>query len=126
MTLAVKAVGGAAGIIDGPCTDIEEMKSMGLPVWCRGSAPITTRQYDLGGRLNRPVCIGGVVVNPGDVMLCDDSGVLALPPEEAEAEARRALAFQKDEVEFQRRIANGEKLSALFGAHSRVEAAMRE
>jgi regulator of RNase E activity RraA len=102
------------------------MRKVGLPVWCRGPAPITTRQYDLGGRLNRPVCIGGVVVNPGDVVLCDESGVLVLPPEEAEAEARRALKIQENEVSLQSRIVKGEKLSALFGARSRIEAALRE
>jgi 4-hydroxy-4-methyl-2-oxoglutarate aldolase len=126
MSLAVKAASGAAGIVDGPCTDAAEIKKVGLPVWCRGSAPITTRQYDLGGRLNRPVSIGGVVVNPGDVVLCDESGVLVLPPEEAEAEARRALKIQENEVHLQSRIAQGVRLSALFGARARVEAALRE
>jgi 4-hydroxy-4-methyl-2-oxoglutarate aldolase len=126
MSLAVKAAGGAAGIVDGPCTDVADIRKVGLPVWCRGSAPITTRQYDLGGRLNRPVCIGGVVVNPGDVVLCDESGVLVLPPEEAEAEARRAHEIQENEVQLQSRIVKGEKLSALFGARTRVEAALRE
>ena len=47
------------------------------------------RIYDLGGRMNVPVAIGGVVVTPGDAVLCDESGVLVLPPDEAEAEARR-------------------------------------
>jgi 4-hydroxy-4-methyl-2-oxoglutarate aldolase len=126
MSLAVKAADGVAGVVDGPCTDAADIRKVGLPVWCRGAAPITTRQYDLGGRLNRPVCIGGVVVNPGDVVLCDESGVLVLPPEEAEAEARRALNIQGNEVQLQSRIVKGEKLSALFGARARVEAALRE
>jgi 4-hydroxy-4-methyl-2-oxoglutarate aldolase len=126
MSLAVKTANGVAGVVDGPCTDVADIKKVGLPVWCRGSASITTRQYDLGGRLNRPVSIGGVVVNPGDVVLCDESGVLVLPPEEAEAEARRALKIQENEAEFQSRIAGGEKLSALFGARARVDAALRE
>src|SRR5258708_6273202 len=44
MSLAVKAAGGVAGIVDGPCTDVADISKVGLPVWCRGSAPITTRQ----------------------------------------------------------------------------------
>jgi 4-hydroxy-4-methyl-2-oxoglutarate aldolase len=124
VTIAVKAAGGVAGIVDGPCTDIEEMKASNFPMWCRGLAPITTRLYDLGGRLNRPVSIGGVVVNPGDAVLCDESGVLILPPEEAEAEARKALETQRNGLVTQERVAAGERLSDLSGARERVEASL--
>ena len=80
VTVAAKAAGAKAGVVDGPCTDLEEIEASDFPMWCRGYAPITTRLYDLGGRLNMPVCIGGAVVMPGDAVLCDDSGVLILPP----------------------------------------------
>lgn len=122
VTIAVKAAGGVAGVVDGPCTDLEEMKASNFPMWCRGLAPITTRLYDLGGRLNRPVSIGGVVVNPGDAILCDESGVLVLPPEEAEAEARKALEVQQNGLILQDRVARGERLSDISGARERVEA----
>ncbi len=69
VTVADKAAGSKAGLVDGPCTDLEEIEESDLPVWCRGLAPITTRIYDLGGMLNRPVSIGGVVVMPGDAVL---------------------------------------------------------
>src|ERR1700692_2578957 len=80
VTIAAKAAGARAGVVDGPCTDLEEIEASGFPVWCRGFAPITTRLYDLGGRLNMPVSLGGVVVMPGDVVLCDDSGVRVVRP----------------------------------------------
>jgi regulator of RNase E activity RraA len=89
-------------------------------MWCRGMAPITTRLYDLGGRLNMPVSVGGVVVNPGDAVLCDDSGVLVLPPGEAEAEARQAIATQEKGRVLQDRLARGEKLGELSGASTKV------
>ena len=80
VTLAAKAAGAAAGIVDGPCTDLAEIEASAFPVWARGIAPITTRLYDLGGYLNVPVSCGGAVVMPGDAVLADDSGVLVLPP----------------------------------------------
>lgn len=58
VTVAAKASGAKAGLVDGPCTDMEEIEASDFPMWCRGMAPITTRIYDLGGRLNRPVSIG--------------------------------------------------------------------
>ncbi|WP_218018834.1 RraA family protein [Novosphingobium rosa] len=125
VTIAVKQAGGVAGVVDGPCTDIEEMKASDFPMWCRGMAPITTRLYDLGGRLNQPVSIGGVVVTPGDYVLCDESGVLVLPPHEAEEEARKALEVQEKGVALQARVGRGEvRLSDAQGARAAIEAAL--
>ena len=120
VTVAAKAAGAKAGVVDGPCTDLEEIEASAFPVWCRGFAPITTRLYDLGGRLNYPVSLGGVVVTPGDAVLCDESGVLVLPPDEAEAEARQAIAKQARGVAMQRKLEQGAKLGELSGATQTV------
>ncbi|MFC7554477.1 hypothetical protein ACFQU7_23140 [Pseudoroseomonas wenyumeiae] len=87
-------------------------------------APITTRIYDLGGRMNVPVAIGGVVVNPGDAVLCDDCGVLVLPPGEAEAEAKRAIETQARGLEGQALVAKGAKLGERSGASAKVLAGL--
>ncbi len=120
VTVAAKAAGAAAGVVDGPCTDMEEIEASDFPMWCRGMAPITTRVYDLGGMLNQPVCIGGAVVLPGDAVLCDDTGVLILPPGEAEAEARRAIEKQASGLQSQERVKHGAKLGELSGASAKV------
>ena len=120
VTVAAKAAGATAGVVDGPCTDLEEIKASDFPMWCRGMAPITTRIYDLGGRLNKPVAIGGVVVMPGDAVLCDETGVLILPPDEAEAEARKAIAKQESGLASQDRVRGGAKLGDLSGATAKV------
>src|ERR1700733_3559524 len=120
VTVAAKTAGAKAGVVDGPCTDLEEIEASAFPMWSRGFAPITTRLYDLGGRLNRPVSIGGTVVMPGDAVLCDDSGVLVLPPAEAEAEARQAIAKQASGLVTQQRVAAGAKLGDLSGATAMV------
>ena len=59
VTVAAKASGAKAGVVDGPCTDLEEIEASDFPMWARGMAPITTRILDMGGRLNCPVSIGG-------------------------------------------------------------------
>ena len=123
VTVAAKASGAKAGVVDGPCTDMEEIEASDFPMWARGMAPITTRIYDLGGRLNHPVSVGGVVVMPGDAVLCDDTGVLVLPPDEAEAEARAAIAKQASGLQSQDKCAAGAKLGDLSGASAKVSAA---
>ena len=120
VTVAAKASGAKGGVVDGPCTDLEEIEASSFPVWARGMAPITTRILDMGGRLNGPVSIGGVVVMPGDAVLCDDTGVLVLPPGDAEAEARRAIETQARGLKTQDRVAAGEKLGAISGATDKV------
>jgi 4-hydroxy-4-methyl-2-oxoglutarate aldolase len=120
VTVAAKAAGAKAGVVDGPCTDLEEVEASDFPLWCRGIAPITTRIYDLGGRLNMPISVGGVVVMPGDAVLCDESGVLVLPPGEAEAEARAAIERQARGLTTQDRVAKGEKLGVISGATAKV------
>lgn len=120
VTVAAKAAGAKAGVVDGPCTDLEEITASAFPMWCRGLAPITTRIYDLGGRLNHPVAIGGAVVMPGDAVLCDESGVLILGPHEAEAEARAAITRQESGAATQAKVAAGAKLGELSGASAKV------
>jgi regulator of RNase E activity RraA len=93
-------------------------------MWCRGLAPITTRLYDLGGRLNKPVSCGGVAVMPGDVILADESGVLVLSRDEAEAEADAAIARQARGLESQDKVKAGAKLGELSGATAKVKAAL--
>jgi regulator of RNase E activity RraA len=66
------------------------------------------------------VSIGGTVVMPGDAVLCDDSGVLVLPPAEAETEARQAIARQASGLVTQARVAEGAKLGDLSGASAMV------
>lgn len=126
VTVAAKAAGAKAGIVDGACTDVEEVEASDFPLWCRGLAPITTRVYDLGGRMNVPVAIGGVVVMPGDAVLCDESGVLILPPGEAEAEARAAISRQERGLATQDKVAKGALLGELSGASAKVLAGLRD
>src|SRR5688572_4796931 len=96
VTVAAKAAGALAGIVDGPCTDRAELEASGFPIWARGVSAITTRLYDLGGSLNVPIACGGVTVQPGDAILADDSGVLVLSPHEVADVARDAIKRQEE------------------------------
>eukprot|EP01034_Spumella_vulgaris_P003939 gene3939-5042_t len=73
VTRAAHAAGASGAIVDGMCTDPHEIAALDFPVWCRGISPVTTRIQGLGGMLNHPVSCGGTVVNPGDLVLCEDA-----------------------------------------------------
>lgn len=117
---AIKASGCVGVLIDGPCTDVPEIRMYDLPVWCAGTAPITTRIYDVGGAFNCPVSIGGAVVNPGDMVVADFSGAVVMPPEEAEADIDWALGKQAAEPEGHKKMLAGEKLGDRSGATAKV------
>lgn len=119
---AIKASGCVGVAIDGPCTDLPEIQEYDLPVWSRGVSPVTTRIYDIGGSFNVPISCGGVVVNPGDVVIADFSGVLVMPPDEAETEADWALGKQAAEPDGHKLLLSGSKLGDLSGATNLVRA----
>ncbi len=119
---AIVATGCVAVVIDGPCTDVPEIEQYGLPVWSRGTAPVTTRIYDIGGSFNVPVSIGGSVVNPGDVVVADFSGVLVMPADDAEADVDWALAKREGEPAVHERLFAGERLGNVSGATAKVTA----
>lgn len=121
VAVVIKATGCEGVVVDGPCTDFPEIEHYDLPVWCRGAAPITTRLYDIGGSFNVPVCCGGAVVNPGDAVVADFSGVLIMPPGEAEADVDWALAKQAAEPAAHEKMAAGERLGERSGASAMVE-----
>lgn len=122
VTHAMKLGGIVGAAIDGPATDFSEIRRVELPMWCRGPAPITTKILGLEGAINVPVSIGGQMVNPGDAVIADESGVVILPPEQAAWAVDKALAMQEAELVLLERLRQGEKLPDISGATKLVEA----
>lgn len=121
ITHSMKLAGVKAGIVDGPATDFSEIRNVEMPMWCRGPSPITTKILGLEGAINVPVTVGGQVVEPGDAILADESGVIVLHPSEAKAVAERAIGMQENEIKLLERLRNGEKLPDISGATRLVE-----
>jgi 4-hydroxy-4-methyl-2-oxoglutarate aldolase len=116
VAVALFRMGVLAVIIDGPCTDPEEIRESGLAVWSRGVSPITTRLYGDGGLMNVPVSIGGAVACPGDLVIADESGIVFLPPAEAAADVDRALQMQSQEPTFLSGVGPEQPLGERSGA----------
>ncbi|MCJ8521146.1 regulator of RNase E activity RraA [Pseudorhizobium tarimense] len=108
---AAKAKGAAAIIVDGPCTDVDEIKAVGLPVWCRGvSAKTTNRTYRIGGSINLPVACGGAAILPGYAVLADPSGIFAAPASHMRVLAKQALARQQRSAALRPHLAKGRSI----------------
>ena len=90
-------------------------------MWCKGASPITTRIYNIGGSFNIPVSIGGSVVNPGDVVIADFSGVLVMPLKEAENDLDWALSKQKSEPSAHKKLFDGQLIGDMSGASNFIK-----
>lgn len=108
---------GAHGIvIDGMATDLGDLEQLGIPIYAKGVSAMTTRVLGIEGDVNLPVVVGGVAVNPGDLVIADADGVLFLHPEELDELAARAVAAQEFEETMRMDIENGARLSDISGA----------
>lgn len=98
---------GVAGfVVDGPVRDGSAIRSLGLPVYARGLTP--RGPYKEGpGEINVPVSCGGATVCPGDLLLGDADGVVAVPREAAEEVLSKTLALEKTEGEIVSSISSG-------------------
>ncbi|WP_353474297.1 RraA family protein [Salipiger sp. H15] len=110
---AARARGVAGVVIDGFVTDRAALEALGLPVWCRGRSPLTTRIRNLAGEIGGLISCGGTKVSRGDIILADENGVVVLDPAEAARHAATALRLQQEEAEIIRRLGKGETLAAL-------------
>lgn len=113
MATAAKCSGIAGVIIDGFVTDLHALTRIGLPVWCKGRSPLTTKRRHKDGVLNQPVVCGGTLVTPGDWILADENGVLCLAPEIFIKYIDEAAEIQHREPSLIERINKGERLSKI-------------
>ena len=121
---ACKVAGLAGVIIDGMATDIGEVRKYNVPLWCRGLSAVTTKRIGLAGEFCVPVSCGGVAVNPGDVIIADECGVVVLDRADAEAAAERAIGMQDAEIASRKRLDSGEKLPDISGATKVLQEAL--
>jgi regulator of RNase E activity RraA len=84
---------GVAGlVIDGAVRDVADIKKAGLPTFARAVA--SGVPADGPGEVNVPVACGGVVVMPGDIVVADANGIVAVPPAHAEEILAKASAVK--------------------------------
>lgn len=84
-----------AGIVlDGPIRDFDTLSTMDFPLFATGSNP--AGPFKEGpGEVNTPIAVGGVAVNPGDLIVGDADGVIVIPLGDAEALLNKAKDYAK-------------------------------
>jgi regulator of RNase E activity RraA len=106
---------GAVGVVcDSYIRDTPKIRALGFPAFAAGNRPIDFRaRMEITG-MNRPVQCGGVVVNPGELVLADDDGVVVVPAAiEAEA-VRRANEKAERETTVLDELQSGSTLRSVW------------
>lgn len=106
-------------VIDAGVRDVADLNEMGFPVWtrhisCQGTVKATP------GSVNVPITIGGIVIEPGDVVCADDDGVVVVPRAEAEWALERAEARIANEAATRTRLEAGELGVDFYGLRAKL------
>ena len=107
MATYAQSLGVVGLVIDGAIRDVGSIRAKDFPVYARG---VTHRgPYKNGpGEINVPVSVGGMVVNPGDLVCGDEDGVLAIAPADAAAVIEAARKQGDKEAAALQSIARGD------------------
>lgn len=107
LATSLQAHGVRGLIIDTGVRDTMDLRTMAFPVWSRWiscQGPIKANP----GSVNVPVAIGGVIIQPGDVVTADDDGVVVVPRVAAESALAKAEQRLETEAATRARLAAGE------------------
>ncbi len=83
MAIAAKQANIAGTVIDGVCRDVPAIRRLQYPIFSKGCYMVTGKDRVYVDAVNVPVCVSGLQVNPGDLIVADDSGAIRVPLEHA-------------------------------------------
>lgn len=118
MTEAARARGIAGLVTDGAVRDVEAIERLRFPVFAASIAVGGCDKHD-SGTIDEPIDINGVPVRPGDIIVADADGVVAVTTDRAASVARAAEARETYERELIEKIRTGLTTYDLLGLAGR-------
>lgn len=124
MTGLARNAGVVGAVIDGSCRDTDEAKFLDFPVSAKASGPRQAHTALSGRRepiaINVPISCGGVIVNPGDLVVADEIGVAVVPAADLAAVYERARTIADNEARMREMILEGKTFQDLLDKFGRI------
>lgn len=116
LSIGARAKGIAGVIVDGPARDIDEAIELGFPVYASSTTSRTARGRIVELSTGEPVKIGEVVVNDGDYVVADSSGVVFITAADIERVVTAAEHIAAREGAMAKAARDGQPIGSVMGA----------
>jgi regulator of RNase E activity RraA len=124
MSGLARNAGVAGAVIDGSCRDTDESKMLDFPVTAKVSGPRAAHTAYSGRKepieINVPITCGGLIVNPGDLVVADEIGVAVVPYKDLAEVYVRARELADNEIKTREAILNGASVEELLVKFGRI------
>ena len=108
-------------VIEAGCRDVKALTDMKFPAWSRAVSAQGTVKESLGD-VNLPLVIAGQLVNPGDVVVADDDGVVIVARGEVRAVTAKSRDREAKEAVSRDKLARGDLGIDLYGMREKLKA----
>ena len=120
LATSLRAHGVKGLVLEAGCRDVRALTEMKFPVWSRAVSSQGTVKATLGS-VNVPIICAGAPIDPGDVIVADDDGVVVVRRAEAAAVAKAGEQRVQKEEGTRERLARGELGLDIYGLRAKVK-----
>jgi regulator of RNase E activity RraA len=120
MATAAKSRGMAGMILDGGVRDVAEIRALGLPTYAASVTPATAVSRWASVGANIPVQCGGVTIHPGDFIIANEDGIVAVPAARAAEVLKRAQEIDQRETKMVPLIKQYKSLTKVVQMFNRI------
>ena len=119
-SLAATVKGIAGLVVDGSVRDVDEINACGFNVFSRHVIPTTGRTRLNVKSIGNEISVDGVIVNCGDVIIGDSTGLVVVPYDQAPKVLEKAMLYQADDIKAAFEIRRGISFAEVMKQFKRI------